>query len=252
VKVTLSYKKIPEEARRVITGTGRSGTQYTTILLKYAGVPTAHEWIYSGVMRDWDDYAGLQVDVTMYAGFKLPLPYPTALQVRDPLKVISSWAATGVLSTIRGPEYNIHTGEIRKGKRQYAALAKQVGEHLGIEAPLWGEQYTFDDLLPGVTEFYIRWNKMCEEHCDLVLRAEDLPSRDLADFIGIPFNKLRAVHQDARREKAAKATPRKEQRQATIEDIPESLRPELIELADHYGYPYTERYAHERPRTRNR
>ena len=78
----------------VIATTPRSGSSYMTRLLRCTGIRAGHEdvWPATGY-RGWKDW---EVDVTPWA----PTTEQSVLQVRHPLKVIASLAATEALNHI--------------------------------------------------------------------------------------------------------------------------------------------------------
>ena len=78
----------------VIATTPRSGSSYMTRLLRCTGIRAGHEDVYHPTgYRGWNDW---EVDVTPWA----PPTTDSVLQVRHPLRVIASLAATEALNHI--------------------------------------------------------------------------------------------------------------------------------------------------------
>jgi hypothetical protein len=201
----------------VITGTGRCGTRYTTELLKAAGTTANHESIFSSTSGGMKVNTLIEIDVSVWAGFYLPIEWArVALQVRDPLLTIATWADRATFADTN---------------RQTAPMFNQLSERLG-GLPEPGS--TFKERIPPVATFWCRWNRMCEEHSETWWRVEDLPNQTLADFVGIDLEILQEAAKDIETNFGTHGRPNK----VTLQDIPDDIWPEFQETASHYGYHY--------------
>lgn len=81
--------------RVVVTGSGRCGTKYLSLLLSAVGVPCGHEQVYNADgAGEWPD--GLRADSSWMAATMLhQVDAPVALLVRHPLSVVKSWVEIG-------------------------------------------------------------------------------------------------------------------------------------------------------------
>lgn len=170
----------------VVTGTGRCGTAFTARLLTCLGLPTAHQrWFRPyPLLRDphrlprspWREAASRACEEVRrrrqrYEGESSWLALPrlsryhgvVLLQVRHPLRVVSSFAASGFFSCPDASE----SGPWRR----FAAA----------HCPLVG-----DDLLDGM-RWWARWNAWAATYAAYVYRIEDLDvagTRGLLRFLG--------------------------------------------------------------------
>lgn len=88
--------------RFVITGSGRSGTQYMSELLRTVGIRCGHENVYFDTgFLGWKDW---EADSSWMASCFVPLQVPTVLVVRHPLRVVKSWVETWLSSDPRTPK----------------------------------------------------------------------------------------------------------------------------------------------------
>lgn len=87
--------------RFVVTGSGRSGTQYMAKLLSATGVRCGHESVYYDTgFLGWKKW---EADSSWLAACFVPLNIPTVLVVRHPLSVVRSWVETWLSHDPRTP-----------------------------------------------------------------------------------------------------------------------------------------------------
>jgi len=204
-------------SKKAVTGTGRCGTRYTTALLSGAGINASHELVFSATSEGEWEGKDSELDVSMFAGFYFPLPYPVALQVRDPLKTISSWASSGI--------YSLRLGSFQP------RIEEKIGKLDTISGALDFAQEgvsQYQQHISGVTQFWCRWNRYCEEHCDVWWRVEDIPNQTFTDWIGI----------DSSSDAEIVRSKRSNRTDISPDDIPQDLWPEFQDTAAHYGYHY--------------
>lgn len=137
--------------KRVVTGTGRSGTGWCAAVLNSAGIFTSHERVFTpktahGGMIDWCEY---NADCSWLAVPRLPLMnVDSALVVRHPLEVVASLA------------------HIRFGQEPHINPFTDVAASLGGMTPD----------LDGYLRFWVNWNTAGLRNTHTVFRFDTLLS----------------------------------------------------------------------------
>lgn len=195
----------------VITGTGRSGTGFTSKALTTAGVPVGHEeWFTVEHGRRRDDIVG---DVSWLA-----VPYldefegPVVQQVRHPLEVIRSLVGIEMFSN---PTH---------GPYRWFMFAHLPG-------------LTGDDLLDAIT-WWVDWNERIEEHATMRVLLHELDAallQEVTEHCGHPADA------DALREAVGDVGTRVNTRtragDLTWDDLPAGPTTDrLVAMAERYGF----------------
>lgn len=216
--------------RCLITGCGRSGTLFTTQLLRALGYDARHErsggqgtvcWYccqlltkninqIADVTRCGCHYPGITIDhfgeaICSTPGTTMSTIYDLVLhQTRSPLEVIAS------VQTLTEGSINFIRNKIIKSDSQ--------------------------DLILLATRYWIDWNKAAERMSGYSYRVEDMDNRlpDICEQIGIEYNSDKGTEQLARID-----VNKRRHTSVDLEMIrkrDKQLHDELRETADHLGY----------------
>lgn len=234
----------------VITGTGRCGTVFMARLLSSLGISCGHESVFNtdthmsieeklrrrqfrlshcaqidkltgrGI-KPWVKLKKLVADSSYLSAPYLADPLLEATKivhlVRHPMKVISSFVNDGQLFQPR-EEVNWHVVPFENFIEHHLPEVKEE------RSPL-----------EKVCRFYIGWNSLIEEKAKdrtcLIHRIEDQVSTDLLRFLGKP---------DAQEYFTGRVNSwRTGKPLIRIEEVPEPLRSELVEIGQRYRYQLT-------------
>lgn len=225
--------------RFVITGCGRSGTNYIANRLLASGVNCGHEQVFSvtGPLDNFDQFDG---DSSWFAAPFIDSVSPrlTVLHiVRDPRSVIESFHRIGlfrysrwrhfsrgadVLSTIL--KFNFRVPKIRKRLHKINAHRKLLADH----TTCWQEPDEFRRLC----EYWYQWNRLVEQRAHraglpyLRIRLEEVDDHwpDIANFLELD------------REITPGAPTHEKKVYRPIEKFEQELPDKVAELAKTYGY----------------
>ena len=154
------YQMWDGASRLVVTGTGRSGTQYMSAILTESGIPCGHEQIFRPEgPRGWAWY---RADASFMAVPYLPIfDGPVFHVVRDPLTTINSMVGLGWFDDA----VNIHE-LFRPFQRLYCPSA-------------WED----DEPLDRTIAFYIDWNRKIEPFPTARFRLEHIGEEELGVMV---------------------------------------------------------------------
>lgn len=209
--------------RRLIVGTGRSGTRYSSNLLTAAGLRCGHEEVYAyrGVLRDRPvDWGSFDAEASWMAVPDLPtVDAAAALVVRNPLDVVTSMMSLNWFA----PTRKVPTRIARKHRPEILAEKSRADRCLA----LWWH-----------------WNISAVPYVRGVVRLEDLGPGgegvvrllDLLDVDGRPDpEELAAIRADGERSNT-KADKKNPVPAAQWGDFRPRLADTAMKLADQFGY----------------
>lgn len=171
--------------RLLVTGIGRSGTQYMARLLSASGMPCGHEALYPTDCRAAPDWGPVRAESAWPAAAWLPSQDPSLRVVhlvRHPLQWLASWS-----QTVWGPG----------GSRR---ATKYLTRHTGIP---W-RSLAVTDALSASMRLWVAWNRMIEPHAHVRLRVEDVDALALRSLWHLGGRKPPS---DERIEEALKEVP---------------------------------------------
>lgn len=217
----------------VITGCGRSGTNYIAHVLRRTGLSCGHEDVFttrSGQVR----FSAYDGDASWMAAPHVPnLPGEVVVfhQVRDPERVIRSWVSTGLFA-----RFHLEDNLIKHvGKRLLGAPPS--GDH-GVRCYIKDRapQVFSEKTAPArAARYWIEWNSMVANP-DLRYRVEDVDR----ELLGTMLDLIGSPNHD-RISEALAATPtdvnkRPSRSDASLGDLPAHLATKVREMAEGYGY----------------
>ena len=202
----------------VVTGTGRAGTTYMARVFNELAIRCGHEVVFdhrSAPSEAWDVRTDLVGDASWCA-----VPYLANFggvvfhQMRDPLRVLSSWLAVGLFTA---PVTVTHQSSLKfldrhfeRGQDGFAALVRWI----------------------------VEWNERCEPYAHMRWNIEDLDAETLARatrLIGHP--RPAAQCQVALATVPTNANSMGEVAQLGWDDLPDDEnKARLIAFAERYGY----------------
>ena len=202
----------------VITGTGRAGTTFIARVFNELGIRCGHEVVFDHRTvpnGQWDVRTNLKGDASWCA-----VPYLSEFkgtifhQMRDPLRVVSSWLAIGLFTA---PNLSVH-------KTSLQFLSKHFGRvPQGIEALTW---------------WVVEWNERCERYAHMQWNIERLDPSVLSEATKL----LGCRRSEAECRAALAAVPTNENgledvTQLTWDELPDGdSKRRLAILARRYGY----------------
>lgn len=195
----------------VITGTGRSGTGFTSAALQAAGLAVGHEeWFTVDPARRRDDLVG---DVSWLAVPDLgSFEGPVVQQVRHPLDVIRSLVGIRMFSS------GVH------GAYRWFMFAHLPG-------------LTGDDLVDSV-RWWVEWNERIEEHASMRILLHELDAARLGEVLEhvghpVPSARLEAAVDEV----GTNVNARRRARELDWDDLPPGeMTDRLVAMAARYGY----------------
>jgi len=244
----------------VVTGSGRSGTEFISLALSAAGVRCGHEAVFGPRTTGVPPFGPWTGDASWLAApFLADLPAGTAVlhQVRDPFSVISSWYGLRFLADDGPYSSRTASGLLRllaheastrwarsRGRRVFVArdYERFVARHLPAAVEPASR-------LDRCMRYWVGWNEMVERAADrseidyLRFKLEEVDARwpEILGFIGVDAVEG-ARPPDLRRSSAGgrasqpNARPHHEVlRREQLVESPEYER--VCELAIRYGYP---------------
>lgn len=229
--------------RFVITGTGRSGTQYIARLLSELGGRVGHEawfgprpglvdeqWMSCPMLAEAKSRVSTEIrrrqrrlegDVSWMAVPRLSrFRGLVLLQTRDPVRVISSLVARTQFS---------------RATRVDNPWFRFINHYFDV---------TGDDMLDSM-RWYVEWNRRAETHADYVYRLEDLDDgllERIASLVRIPTNTdmVRSALQSVSRSQNATESYGYDRVRLRWDDLPIGPeRAQLAEAAHRYGYSHS-------------
>jgi len=183
----------------IITGCGRSGTNYVAERLNAAGIKCGHESVFkvNEIKENSKNYDG---DSSWFSAPFLGKEYSSAKIlhiVRDPKKVIESFHRIGMCNTstlrhiffgqsflINAKRYNFNFVKLYNRYRYVMAHRNLLQTY----TTCWEKETEFERLC----EYWYQWNKAIEERVDkynlpyMICRLEDVDSRwsEIVEFLG--------------------------------------------------------------------
>ena len=196
----------------LVIGCGRSGTTYTTTLLRECGYDIQHESFGEDGSVSW------AMTVNQYSYISLEQVTDSFEhifhQVRNPLNVITSWS-----SNFYDPNSHFHN---------------RVWSYIYQYIPQINQN---DPLITKCAKYWYYWNLLAEEKAEWRYRIEDIEEifPEFCEKLGIPTN-LEALQRVPKNTNTWSDTTNK----VTWEELERELDPELYqnirEMATRYGY----------------
>jgi hypothetical protein len=147
--------------RFVITGCGRSGTNYIATVMRRMGVSCGHENVFRHQSRPPFDFHGYDGDASWLAApwlTSLPDDVVAIHQLRDPMPTIRSWVSTGLFDRVR-----LEGGLIRHlGKRLLHAPPAGYYAHRVFVRRHAPEVFTERGPVTRAARYWVDWNRMVE------------------------------------------------------------------------------------------
>lgn len=198
---------MPEGGSRtfVVTGCGRSGTEYIARALEAAGLRCGHEVLFNPRTRAVPAFGAVDGDVSWLAApFVEALPAGTAVlhQVRDPFAVTASWfglrfLADGGPYSFRRPSgpprllYHEVTTRLARRRGRAVYVARDYERFVARHLP---RVYEAGTTLERCMRYWTGWNEMVEDGARrsglpyLRYRVDEVPARwaEIAALVGCP------------------------------------------------------------------
>ena len=185
----------------LITGCGRSGTKYISLVLRELGLDVGHE----SLGRD-----GIVSSIFAVRADKYP-PYHCSVR----------------------PEFDVVLHQVRNPLDTIASLETSLDVSWDFTCPITGVDRNAP-ILQRSAEHWYHWNLICEEISDWRYRIEDLPSvwSTWCDYVGLRGAKYETVAHISHKTNARR------HRRITWDDIKAAtpLYAEIRRLAKRYGY----------------
>ena len=213
--------------RYLVVGTGRCGTVSVSRLLTQAGLPCGHESIF--------DSEGLYKAVERLRGNSFNQSYTSKRDgwniEADMVEADASYMAvpflnssilnrTTIVHLVRNPLHVISSFVYGVKHFQDNDVVKEWDNFIEVHLP---SIKNFSTPIEKAVHFYVEWNKMIK--ADILHRIEDDP-KELLEKMSLPSDNL---HEHKANSFDRKIT-------LSLEDIPEAVRGDLIDLATQYGY----------------
>lgn len=155
--------------RLLVTGIGRSGTQYMARVLSASGLPCGHEALYPTNCARRPEWGVTQAESAWTAAAWLPLDDRHAKVVhlvRDPLRWLASWSQTVWAD---------------------GAIARQATKYLTRHTGVAWRAEAERDVLDASMRLWVAWNNIVEPEAHVRVRVEDVgvaTLRGLWELIG--------------------------------------------------------------------
>jgi len=214
------------QLKYLVTGTGRCGTVSVSRLLTNAGIPCGHESVFDsqgidGAIKRLKEGTFKQSYTSARDGWKQPsLIQADSSYMAVPFLGFSLLKNTQIIHLVRNPLEVISSFVYGVKHFQDNPIVKEWDNFIESHLPTILD---FETPIERAIHFYIEWNKMIK--ADIFHRIEDGST--------VLLNKL-SISSDNMYEEKANSFHRKET--LTLNDIPETIRKDLIDLALQYGY----------------
>lgn len=184
----------------IITGCGRSGTNYVAERLNSFGIKCGHESVFrvTGAKENLGNYDG---DSSWFSAPFLGKQYPSTKIlhiVRDPKKVIESFHRIGLFNAsplrhvLIGQSFLINAKRYKFNLKKLYYRYNYVMAHrnlLKTYTSCWEKETEFERLC----EYWYQWNKIIEERVNtynlpyMICRLEDIDNRwnEIVDFLAL-------------------------------------------------------------------
>jgi hypothetical protein len=201
----------------LVTGCGRSGTNYTSVLLNACGVLCGHEAVFypTTTTPQWGSWQAEASWLAVPHLGTLSKELPIYHQVRNPLEVLRSFL----------------------GFKFFSAPFDDAGHGPYLRAIQKHDPaiFSFADPLHRAMMYWIRWNQAAEAHSCMTYRVEDLDARSLEQLCGEGLDPEKVAH--ALASTSRRSNGRKRDENLGWSNIPQSaLGTQLRDMAERYGY----------------
>ena len=210
----------------LVVGTGRCGTVSISRLLTQAGVPCGHESIF--------DSQGLDKAIERLKTNAFAQSYTCARdgwELPDKIEADSSYMAvpfidssflknTKIIHIVRNPLEVISSFVYGVKHFQDNSVVKEWDDFIEYNLPSIRD---FNTPIEKAAHFYIEWNKMIK--ADILHKIEDDP-KELLEKLSLPTDKI-YEH---------KANSFHRNTTVTLDDMPDNIIEDLVDLSAQYGY----------------